>query len=118
MFLPATRRGFALVELLVVVVIIAILAVILLPRLLGGRDAAGKTITAPAQQAQGVACRSNLQQIRQAISMETMADETAKPADLAALRLPSEMLACPVSRQGYQYDPQAGAVRCPTHPDY
>src|SRR5436190_74161 len=95
------RRGsWTLIELLVVMVILVALAAWLLPRYLGtGKNSVGqRTIQAPLQQAQGVDCRNNLQQLRSAITMSEQTNERF-PASLSELRdIPREMLVCPVSK--------------------
>ncbi|MCC2670658.1 MAG: hypothetical protein K0Q72_3129 [Armatimonadetes bacterium] len=112
------RRAFSLVEILVVVVIIGVLAAILLPRYLkGGKDAAGKTTASPMERAKSVDCTNNLSQIRQAYQIATSSDEENRPKSLAELRLPVSMLACPVGKEPYQFDPATGQVRC-VHPGH
>ncbi len=111
------KRGFSLIEMLVVVVIIAVLAMILLPRYIsGGRTADGKTVQSPKQRAHQVECWNNLNQIRQAYQMATTTEDT-KPASLADLKrfgVTDEMMYCPVGGKSYPYrfDPATGAVSC------
>jgi len=114
------RPGFGLIEILVVMVIIVVVAMIVLPRLTGGEDPLTKEkIQAPKEQAQGVVCQTNLQQLRAAIMMANTDDGMgANPQSLALLGLPGEMLACPVSHEPYPYDAMSGRVACVTHPTY
>ena len=113
------RRAFSLVEILVVVVILAILAAFLMPHYLGGsKTAGGRRIESPKERGQGVACMNNLQQIRMGLSMSGMGgDEESRPKSLTELKLPAEMLRCPVGGEPYQYDPKTGRVWC-THPGH
>lgn len=107
------RAGFGLVEILVVIVLIAVLSLILLPRLTGGRDAAGRKVPAPrerARQAQGV---SYTQQINMAIQMYRDDNEGRNPprlADLKAYKVTDEMIQNPVTHQPLSYDPETGVV--------
>lgn len=68
------------------------------------------------QQARGVECRSNLNQIRQAIQMYLASEETFPP-DLSALSsygVTPSLRQCPVSGYPYRYDPRTGRVWCVT----
>jgi len=113
-----TRRGFSLVEILVVVVILVALAAFLMPRYLSSsKTGDGKNVPSPMQRAHGVECTNNLSQIRQSIAIITGGDEANRPKSLAELRLPNSMLACPVGGEPYQYDPATGQVRC-VHPGH
>jgi len=116
------RRGsWTLIELLVAVVILVALAAWLLPRYLtSSKNAAGQTIQAPIQRAQGVDCANNLRQIRLAITMAQQTDEHF-PASLNELLtngsgLSRQMLVCPDSKMPYVYDSATGRVSCPFPP--
>jgi type II secretory pathway pseudopilin PulG len=115
------RRGsWTLIELLVVAVLLAGLAIWLLPRYLGSgqNNPARNTIQAPIQRAQGVDCQNNLRQVRLAITMAQQTNERfpASLQELSASGITREMLACPVSKQLYVYDPRTGRVGCPYPP--
>lgn len=113
-----SRRGFSLVEILVVVAILALLAAFLMPRYLSSsKTAGGKTIPSPMQRAHGVECTNNLAQIRQALQIAAGADEENRPKSLSELHLPASMLVCPVGGEPYQYNPATGQVRC-LHPGH
>ena len=108
------RRAFTLIEILVVIVIIAIMITIV-TGMLTGRTKSGEKGKSPVQRAQGTVCLSNLNQMRQSISILKMGDENeANPQSLADLKFPAEVLTCPDGKQGYLYDPTTGQVRCPT----
>ncbi len=107
------RTGFGLVEMLVVIVIIAVLALILLPRLTGGRDAAGRKVPAPRERAQRVQGVSYTQQINTAVQMYRDDNEGKNPpslADLKAYKVTDEMIRDPVTHQPLSYDPETGTV--------
>ncbi len=109
------RDAWGLVELLVVLAILLILAIWLLPKYTGrGTEPSGQPRKTPENAALAVQCRNNLQQIRLSIRMARPTGEEPLPASLHDLRLPAEMLFCPVSKQPYWYDPQTGRVQCPT----
>ena len=111
------RRGFSLVEILVVVAIIVIAAAWILPKYLGSSGLDGKKNKSPIAAARSVVCQSNLGQIRQGISVAKINDEQSNPADLAALKLPDESIHCPIGHELYTYDPATGQVHCP-HPGH
>lgn len=112
------RRGFSLVEMLVVLVVIAVLAMFLFPRYLGGgKTPDGKTIQSPKQRGQSVECRNNLSQARMAYQMATASalDDEGRPrslADLKAQGLTDSMMACPVGKEPYRFDPANGRIGC------
>lgn len=121
---PAGKRGFSLIEILVVVVIIMILAVILLPKYLGKtKDAAGNTIASPKERAKAVDCWNNLNQLRQAYQIATASGDENKPQTIQDLQraghMPDSMLYCPVGGQQYPYrfNPATGEVSC-TYPPH
>jgi hypothetical protein len=104
----------------VVLAILAFLAVWLVPRYLAGTKSpvSGKTVSAPIQRAHDVECMNYLRQLRAAIQMSQASSE-ALPRSLSELSssgVTREMLACPVSRMAYLYDPQTGRVGCPYPP--
>lgn len=111
-----TRRraapAFGLIEILVVVVILAILAVVLIPRLTGaGRN--DKKAPSPPQRARQVAGNAYIGQINQAISMYKMDNENQPPPNLQALKtygVTDEMLIDPNTRRPLSYDPATGVI--------
>ncbi len=65
-------------------------------------------------------CRQQLDQIRKAIeTYKATGVSDQNPASLQDLQLgvSNTFFQCPVSGQPYTYDPAAGTVTCPTHPD-
>lgn len=68
------------------------------------------------QQARGVECRSNLNQIRQAIQMYLTSEESFPPnlSALSSYGVTPSLRQCPVSGYPYQYDPRTGKVWCMT----
>lgn len=114
---PSPRRGFGLVELLVVIVILACLAAYLVPRYTGsGKPGSAARAASPAGRARGVECGSYLSQIRMAYQMATASGET-RPRSLADLRpqgVTESMLRCPEGGQPYRFDLATGRVGCAT----
>jgi hypothetical protein len=118
-------RGQTLVATLIVIAIIAVLSVVLWK----GSGAFGKGAGSPRKDGKGATvlgqvtysakdevCRSNLNQVRLSIQVNTTADEE-HPATLQDLKLPPEYSNCPIGKEPYAYDPAAGKVACP-HPGH
>jgi prepilin-type N-terminal cleavage/methylation domain-containing protein len=107
-----SRTGFVLIEIIVVVAIILILAGAYLGlSRKGGKDE--KSIPARAiEKVESVECRSNLNQVRQSLQMDTATGEAA-PGRLDQ-GVTASVSRCPVSGQPYSYDPQAVKVWCTT----
>ena len=116
-FLPRRRRlcrAYGLIELLVVVVIMALLALVLVPRLVGGKKNANGTRTlAPKERAHYAAGSEYIGQINQAILMFKQDHDENNPQSLAELKaygVTDAMLLDPVSRKPLSYNPQTGVV--------
>ena len=114
-FRQRRRKGaYGLIELLVCVVIIALLALVLVPRLIGGKkDANGKKQLAPKERAQYAAGSEYISQINQAITMYRMDNDNENPKTLAELKkygVTDDMLLDPVTRKPLTYNPQTGVV--------
>ncbi|MFH2138909.1 MAG: type II secretion system protein [Candidatus Omnitrophota bacterium] len=100
-----SKKGFTLVELLVVMAVIAILAGFLVPALGRAREQGRRT-----------SCMNNLKQIGLAISMYRLDNNEAFPADLNALYAADgskyidnlEVFVCPSSGNGAPAVPGAG----------
>jgi prepilin-type N-terminal cleavage/methylation domain-containing protein len=102
------RRGFALIELIVVVVIIGILAGLYYG--LQKKNGGPTTPKAAMSKAQGTACASNLQQQRAYLQMQVTETEQYP----AGLETQGGIDKCPDNGQAYTYDPQTGQVVCTT----
>ncbi|MHB9022617.1 MAG: type II secretion system protein [Armatimonadota bacterium] len=86
---PSTmRRGFTLIEMLLVVTVISILALIVIPRLQGA-----------ARRAREATLRANLQMLRTAIA-QFESDTGTFPADLADLLIEKNSAAAPTTGAG------------------
>lgn len=120
------QRGNTLVGLLVTIVLIALLSAVFMygsgtfskehksPR------ADGKGTTVPGlvkANAEDTVCRSNLSQVRQSLMIYGSTVDEAKPASLDDLKLPAQVLECPIGHEKYTYDPTSGQVYCP-HPGH
>jgi prepilin-type N-terminal cleavage/methylation domain-containing protein len=117
------RRGFSLVEILVVVVILLIILAILAPRYLGGgKGPGGKPIESPMQRGRSVECINNLSQLRGALQIATLEEDAQRPQTLRDVGrgFPESMFSCPVGKQPYSYDPARGKIWCvqPGHESY
>lgn len=107
-------RGFTLIEILVVVAIMCVLAAIILPRYIGGKDpVTGKKVHAPRERAQQTAGVAYIEQINQAMQMYKQDHDDQFPPNLQALKtygVTDEMLLDPITRQPLSYDPRTGVV--------
>jgi hypothetical protein len=83
------------------------------------KDGQGRTVIGRSRlAAEDAKCREHLGQVRLAIQVYGSATaDDAKPESLRDLKLPAEMLACPVGNEPYAYDPTSGVARCP-HPGH
>jgi len=110
--------AFGLVEMLVVILIIGILAVILIPRLTGGKDpVTGKKAPAPRERARQVQGAEYIGQLNQAILMYRQDYEDMNPPTLYSLvgtyGVTPEMILDPNTRQPLPYDPRTGSIGGP-----
>jgi prepilin-type N-terminal cleavage/methylation domain-containing protein len=113
--LGRARPGFSLIEILVVMVIIVILSAVTYNVFFGHAKNAplGKAHN-PMERAHDTECMNNVHQVHLAIMAAQAGDTDGKnPASLEDLKLPKEMLTCPVGHVPYVYDPATGEVHCP-----
>ncbi len=108
------RTGFALIEILLVIVIIGLL-VGGYYGLMGGDGDEGEKKSVPArsiEKAKSVECASNLNQCRQLIQMYVIENgqypKEFNPGEQGSLGR------CPVSGKPYVYDPETGKIHCTT----
>lgn len=120
------RKAFTLIEILAVLGIIAVLATIATVGLRSTsgapssrKDGKGNTVIGQTMlRAKDEVCRSNVNQVRQMLFAGSTGGEDGYPAQLKDLRgLPKDFELCPIGKEAYDYDPQAGTVSCP-HPGH
>jgi hypothetical protein len=115
------RGSLSLIGLLVVLVIGLILVLMFMkPQSKPDKDGAHTTVGRSMNMARETECRSNLAQIRSAITMYRGEHEEAAPASLADVQLGTaspDFVRCPVGKEDYVYDAAAGSIRCP-HPGH
>lgn len=81
------------------------------------QDQVGETVVGQSiARARDGVCMDQLRQVRLGVQTAMTSSETP-PATLQELRLPSTMLACPIGKEPYQYNPADGSVKC-THPGH
>ena len=99
------RKGFTLVEIMIVVAIIGLLAAIAIPNFVNARATAAAN-----------ACRANLRQLESAIQM-FMIDNGSWPAAADAANLGTYLrtvpTTCPDDGDAYVYAAAAGTITCP-----
>jgi len=110
----ADERGsvVSLIEILAVAAIILVLVWFLI----GRTNKGGETMPAAVKKrAVGVACQSNLRQIRHAIMMYKDQYDNESPSSLTDLKdygVGPGLTECPVGHIPYVYDPATGTVQC------
>jgi len=81
-------------------------------------DGQGKTVVGKSLLAgKDSKCRSNLDQVRGSIALNTDPIEDTKPATIEETRLGAQFYVCPVGNEKYVYDSTTGQVSCP-HPGH
>jgi hypothetical protein len=123
------RSGHTLVATMFAVVIMLMLAMVMLKGGLGG-SYAGNTGSKPRAdglggtmptymklKAEDEACRSNIRQARQAVSIARISSGDQPPATIEETGMSEQFLTCPIGHEKYQYDPTSGNVTCP-HPGH
>ena len=110
MKLRLNRKGFTLVEIMIVVAIIGLLAAIAIPNFIAARTTA-----------QLNACRSNMRTLQGALEMSIIDGVTASGASLTAVQLTAAVAPymrktanCPVAGNTYTTDAN-GIVQCSGH---
>lgn len=117
-----TTSGNSLIGLLVAVFIVILASVFFVTggKFLGGEskeraDGKGKTLIGKSlYAAKDDVCISNLNQVRQGISIATDPVENTFPQTIEETRLGTQFYSCPVGKEPYEYDPTTGTVKC-TH---
>jgi prepilin-type N-terminal cleavage/methylation domain-containing protein len=110
--------GFSLIEILVVLVIVVALSAILANNFLGHSNSKNGKAHTPMERAHDTECMNNVHQVHLGIVAAQSSDADGKyPDTLVELKLPKEMLRCPVGKEPYVYDPSTGRVYCP-HPGH
>jgi prepilin-type N-terminal cleavage/methylation domain-containing protein len=110
------RRAFSLIEILVVAVILCVLALYLVPKLLGGKKAVpgdSPTAATPIQRARQAAGSEYIGQINQAIQMYRGDHNEQNPPNLEALKsygVLEQMIKDPNTGQTLPYNPTTGVV--------
>ncbi|HXH60912.1 MAG TPA: hypothetical protein VNI20_06090 [Fimbriimonadaceae bacterium] len=120
--MPALRSGRSLVGVLVAVLIVIVAGVVFVTggrSLMGpdehprpdnkGNTLVGKVLYAP----KDTDCRVQIEQVRQAIQINTDPVDDVHPPSLKDLGLTDKFIHCPVGGEEYVYDPKTGKVYCP-----
>ena len=111
----ASERGS--VASLIEILLVAAIILVLVWYLVGRANEKGETMpVAVKKRAVGVACQSNLRQVRQAITMYKDQNDDELPSSLSDLTdygVGPGLTQCPVGKVPYVYDPATGTVHCP-----
>jgi hypothetical protein len=122
------RFGNTLVATLITVAIILVLVVVIFKgsNVLGVHgqqvkarpDGRGTTVLGQVKwSAEDDVCRSNLNQLRQAITLFEQTNDDHPPQNLTETRIGAEFYSCPIGHEPYRYDPSTGQVHC-VHPGH
>ena len=81
-------------------------------------DGKGTTVLGQVRyDAKDTVCRSNISQVRLAISVYETANDDHPPDNLQELKIGNDFYSCPLGHEPYQYDPSTGTVHC-VHPGH
>lgn len=120
------NRGNSLIAILVTVAIIILLTIVFTvgSGALTGKqgssrpDGNGKTLVGKSlYRARDEVCRSNLNQVRQSISIIMDPTENTFPDSIEETKLGDDFYKCPIGKEPYVYDKTTGQVHC-VHPGH
>ncbi len=78
------------------------------------KDGQGKTVVGKSLLAgKDTKCRSNLDQVRGSIELNTDPIDDTKPATIEDTKLGAQFYICPIGGEKYVYDSTTGKVSCP-----
>ncbi len=111
------QQAFSLVEMLVVCLILVALSAITATMLLRTGASKGAPLGkahSPIERAHDTECMNNIHQVKLGLLAAQAGDPDGRfPQSLTELKLPAEMLTCPVGKMPYMYDPNTGQAHCP-----
>jgi type II secretory pathway pseudopilin PulG len=121
------NRGFTMISTLITVAIICILMVVMMQGYSGVAGGQGKptrkdgrgttTMGGAIVTAQDQVCKSNLQQVRQAIEAAKLSGSDELPPDIKSAGIGESFYSCPLGNEAYKYDSMTGRVQC-VHPGH
>jgi len=109
------KAGFAGLSLIISLLVVALIAFLVISYLMGQRGQAPGGSVSPIQRAKNVECLAQIRKIETQVQLYSV-QNGQYPESLGELEALKESdLRCPVTGNGFLYDPESGHVSCQDH---